>query len=73
MQSLCQARIGWDDTIPEPLIAQWRKLVLTLSESQPMTIPRCYLDGVNSEILSIIGYVATVMPHSQPMLLLSIY
>ena len=52
MQSLCEAKIGWDDTIPEPLITRWRKLVLTLSESQPVTLPRCYLDGVNGEILS---------------------
>ena len=52
MQSLCEAKIGWDDTIPEPLMAQWRKLVLNLSESRPMTLPRCYLDGVNNEILS---------------------
>lgn len=52
MQSLCEAKIGWDDAIPEPLMAQWRKLVLTLSESQPMTLPRCYLDGVDSKILS---------------------
>ena len=52
MQSLCEAKIGWDDTIPEPLIARWHKLVLTLSESQPLTLPRCYLNGVTGEILS---------------------
>ena len=52
MQSLCEAKIDWDDTIPEPLITQWRKLVLNLSESQPVTLPRCYLHGVNGEILS---------------------
>ena len=52
MQSLCKAKIGWDNTIPEPLITLWRKLVLTLFESQPVTLPRCYLDGVNGEILS---------------------
>lgn len=52
MQSLCEAKIGWDDTIPEPLMARWRRLVSTLSESQPIMLPRCYLDGVNGEILS---------------------
>ena len=52
MQSLCKAKIGWDDTIPEPLITRWRKLVLILFESQPVTLPRCYLDEVNGEILS---------------------
>ena len=52
MQSLCAAKIGWDDTIPEPLIARWHKLVSALSESQPMTLPRCYLNGVTGDILS---------------------
>ena len=57
MQSLYEAKIGWDDTIPEPCIAQWRKLVLTL---QPMTLLRCYLYGVNDDPFS---SVATVIPH----------
>lgn len=52
MQSLFEAKIGWDDTLPEPLITRWRKLVSALSESQPMTLPRCYLDGVTDDILS---------------------
>ena len=52
MQSLFEAKIGWDDALPEPLITQWRKLVSTLSESQPITLPRCYLDGVMDDILS---------------------
>ena len=52
MQSLCEAKIGWDDTIPEQLMDRWCKLVSVLSESQTMTLPRCYLDGVNSKIFS---------------------
>ena len=61
MQSLCEAKIDWDDTIPETLITQWQKLVLNLSESQPVTLPRCYLHGVNGEILSyrLCGYCDT--------------
>ena len=52
MQALCKAKIGWDDIVPKPLMAQWCKLVSALSESQPMMIPRCYLDGVNGEVSS---------------------
>ncbi len=48
MQALCEAKIDWDET----LMGQWRKLVSALSESQPMMIPRCYLEGVNGEISS---------------------
>lgn len=52
MQALCGAKIGWDESVPESFMAQWHKLVSTLSESQPMTIPRCYLEGVDGEVLS---------------------
>ena len=36
----------------QSLTAPWCKLVSALSESQPVTLPRCYLDGVSSEVLS---------------------
>ena len=52
MQTLCEAKIGWDETVPQALMAQWHKLVLDLCESQPMVIHRCYLAGVNGEIIS---------------------
>ena len=52
MQTLCKAKIGWDETVPQALMAQWHKLVLDLCEYQPMVIPRCYLAGVNGEIIS---------------------
>ena len=52
MQVLCTAKVDWDEAIPASLEAQWHRLVSTLSESQPMMIPRCYLNGVNGEISS---------------------
>ena len=52
MQLLCETKIKWDENIPESLIAQWYKLVSALEEVQPLTIPRCYCDGVHGEILS---------------------
>ena len=52
MQTLCEAKIGWDETVPEPLLDQWKKLVASLTESKTMTISRCYLDGVNDVVSS---------------------
>ena len=52
MQSLCEARIGWDETIPESMSTRWYKLVAALQESQPLAIPRCYLEGVEGDVLS---------------------
>ncbi|XP_064394514.1 uncharacterized protein LOC135341786 [Halichondria panicea] len=52
MQSLCKAKIGWDEKIPEASITQWSKLVLALEDAQPLTIPRCYLEAVQGEVLS---------------------
>ena len=52
MHALFEAKIGWDETVPEPLLARWHNLALELSETQPVTIPRCCLEGVDSEILS---------------------
>ena len=52
MQSSCKAWIGWDKVIPESILAQWCKLVSALEESQPFAIPRCYLEGVEGEVLS---------------------
>ena len=50
MQSLCEARIGWDVTLPRPLMSQWSNLVADLAEAQPLSIPRCYLEGIQGEV-----------------------
>ena len=52
MQALCEAKISWDETIPESLMNQWRKLVTVLVEAQPISIPRCYLDRVQGEVVA---------------------
>ena len=40
MQSLCEARIGWDETIPESMSTWWYKLVAALQELQPLAHPQ---------------------------------
>jgi hypothetical protein len=52
MQALCEAKISWDETIPESLMNQWHKLVAVLVEAQPISIPRCYLNGVQGEVIA---------------------
>ena len=52
MQALCEAKITWDETIPESLMKQWNQLVTVLAEAQPISIPRCYLDGVQGEVVA---------------------
>lgn len=51
-QFLCEAKISWDEMIPEPLMNQWSKLVVVLAEAQPISIPRCYLDRVQGEVVA---------------------
>ena len=55
MRALIEAKIDWDETIPELLQVQWQRLVSALEESQPTTIPRCYLDGVEGKVSSYIS------------------
>ena len=39
MQSLYEARIGWDETLLRSLMSQWSNLVADLAEAQPLSIP----------------------------------
>ena len=58
MQELCRARIAWDDEIPQPLLNRWNKLVFSLLEAQPVSIPHCYLEGVRGDVTAyrLFGY-----------------
>ena len=52
MQALCEAKIGWDELVPEPLKMHWQALVSELRKVKAMTIPRSYQSGVGTEVLS---------------------
>ena len=39
MQALCEAKITWDETIPETLMKHWKQLVTVLAKAQPILIP----------------------------------
>ena len=52
LQTLCKAKLGWDDTLTCSLQAEWKSLVTGLLESQTLSLPRCYLYGMTEEIVS---------------------
>ena len=39
MQCLCEARIGWDETLPRSLTSQWSNVMADLAEAQPLSTP----------------------------------
>ena len=51
LQELCCAKLDWDQPLPDKLLKKWHTLRSSLSEGQPIHIPRCYLDRV-SEVIS---------------------
>ena len=51
-QALCEAKISWDETIPDSPMNQWCKLVTILVEAQPILIPWCYLNGVQGKVVA---------------------
>ena len=51
-QELCESRIDWDQPLSGKLLSKWSSLVADLQRGQFMSIPRCYFDGVDGEIVS---------------------
>ena len=51
-KELCAAKLEWDQPIPSELLRKWRSLRTGLEEAQPISIPRCYLDGVSDPLVS---------------------
>lgn len=40
MQQLWRVKLGWDDALPDPLIAHWRNIYSRLSHLRELKIPR---------------------------------
>ena len=51
-QELCEAKFYWDDGIPPELQHKWKSLVSGLQKCQPISIPRCYFDGLSMMVCS---------------------
>ena len=49
-QELCEAKVSWDLPLEGELLRSWHSLIADLLHGQPVSIPRCYFDGVSSEV-----------------------
>lgn len=52
LRELCQSKIDWDQHLPSELMDGWNTLSESLQCSQPLSIPRCYLDGIPEQLIS---------------------
>lgn len=49
-QQLCAARLNWDQALSGELLSKWKSLISGLQGGLPISIPRCFLDGVSQEV-----------------------
>lgn len=49
LQELCEAKLGWDQTLTGRLLEKWRYLSSSLCEGQRFSMPRCYIDGIQDQ------------------------
>ena len=52
LQELCEAKLEWDEPLPNNLLGKWHSLKSSLEEGQPISIPRCYFNGVSDDLVS---------------------
>ena len=45
-QELCEAKIGWDEPLPQHLLSTWLSLVSSLRQDVLLAIPRCYFENL---------------------------
>ena len=51
-QKLCEHKVDWDELLPDELMREWKTLVADLKRGRPLSIPRCYLTGVEENEIS---------------------
>ena len=58
VQELCKMKVNWDEPLQGELMEEWNKLVFNLQQVQPITIARCYFNGVSEPVIShsLIGF-----------------
>ena len=50
MQELCKSKLSWDQLLEDEALIKWCSIVDGLARSQPITIPRCFLSGIEDEM-----------------------
>ena len=51
-QELCETKLDWDDVLPPKLQHKWKSLVSSVQKCHPISIPRCYFDGLAMTVSS---------------------
>ena len=51
-QELCQSRLSWDEALTGELLTKWKSLISGLQGGPQITIPRCFLEGIISQVQS---------------------
>lgn len=44
-QQLCEAKTGWDEPLSGKALNDWKKLTCDLQQAEPISIPRCCIEG----------------------------
>ena len=52
LQELCEAKLGWDQSLTGRLLEKWHCLSCSLRESPQFCTPRCYLDSIRAQDVS---------------------
>ena len=55
-QILCEAKLSWDDELPEELLTHWTHLLKGLREFKPIEIPSLLSNGANIRGCSLHGF-----------------
>ena len=58
VQELCKMKVDWNEPLQGELMEEWNKLVFNLQQVQPITISRCYYNGIPEPVISrsLIGF-----------------
>ena len=52
LQTMCEAKLEWDQLLPTDLLSKWRKLSAGLLEVQTISIPRCCTEQAEGGVIS---------------------
>ena len=52
LQTMCEAKLEWDQLLPTELLSTWQKLNAGLLEAQTISIPRCCTKQADGEVIS---------------------
>ena len=52
LQELCEAKLSWDQPLTGRLLEKWHCMSSNLCEEFSLMVPRCYLNGIGTEVLS---------------------